>query len=79
MANYHVVKNTLGGWDAKKERGQKASGHYYTQREAEQKAKIFAGNSGGGEVRIHSVKGQIRDSDTVPPGYDPSPPRDNKH
>lgn len=32
-----------------------------------------------GEVRIHSPKGPIRDSDTVPPGNDPNPPLDQKH
>jgi hypothetical protein len=79
MANYHVVKNPQGGWDAKKEGGQKASAHLDTQKEAEQKAKELAGNSRGGEVRIHSVKGPIRDSDTVVPGNDPNLPKDKKH
>ncbi len=79
MANYHVVKNSQGGWDAKKEGGQKASAHLDTQKEAEKAAKEFSSHNGGGEVRIHSVKGPIRDSDTVAPGNDPRRPRDNKH
>jgi len=54
-------------------------GHYDTQAEAEKAAKEFSANTGGGEVRIHSPKGPIRDSDTVAPGHDPNPPRDKKH
>lgn len=34
---------------------------------------------GGGEVRIHGRDGKIRDSDTVPPGRDPHPPKDTRH
>ncbi|MDP3984720.1 MAG: DUF2188 domain-containing protein [Acidimicrobiia bacterium] len=33
---------------------------------------------GGGEVTIHGRDGRIRDSDTVPPGHDPNPPRDKR-
>jgi len=79
MSNYHVVKNPSGGWDAKKEGSQKASIHVETQREAEQAAKNFLSNSGGGEVRIHGLDGKIRDSDTVAPGNDPNPPKDKKY
>lgn len=42
-------------------------------------AKRFAGNSGGGEVRIQDSDDKFRDSDTVPPGNDPFPPRHKKH
>jgi len=79
MANYHVVPNPNGGWDAKREGADRASSHSRTQAEAEAEAKRFAANSGGGEVRIHTPKGVIRDSDTVPPGNDPNPPKDKKH
>lgn len=79
MANYHVVKNQNGGWDAKKEGGQRSSAHRDTQKEAERAAKGFSSNNGGGEVRIHSVRGPIRDSDTVAPGKDPNPPKDKRH
>lgn len=75
MPNYSVVKNSQGGWDAKKDGASKASSHAETQKEAEAEAKHFAANSGGGEVRIHGLDGKIRDSDTVPPGNDPFPPR----
>lgn len=79
MANYHVVKNPSGGWEAKKEGSERSSSHADTQREAEVDAKRFSSNSGGGEVRIHGEDGKIRDSDTVAPGNDPSPPKDEKH
>jgi len=80
MSNYHVTKDKVSGdWKAKREGATRAAGHYSTQVEAEKAAKEFSKNSGGGEVRIHSPKGPIRDSDTVAPGNDPNPPKDRKH
>jgi len=79
MSNYHVTKNQIGGWDAKKEGSQRASVNVNTQREAEKLAKQYSSNSGGGEVRVHGVDGKIRDSDTVKPGNDPNPPKDERH
>ena len=79
MANYHVMKNKeLGQWVAKKEKAERVAGYYDTQEEAEKAAKEMSANSGGGEVRIHSPKGPIRDSDTVAPAKDPNPPKDKK-
>ena len=80
VANYHVSKDKdSGDWRAKRENADRVAGHYGTQAEAEKAAKQMAANSGGGEVRIHSPKGPIRDSDTVPPANDPNPPKDRKH
>lgn len=80
MPNYHVSKNKdIGLWGIKKAGAERVSDYASTQREAEALAKQFAGNSGGGEVRIHGLDGKIRDSDTVPPANDPNPPRDTKH
>ena len=80
MSNYHVTKNKdLGMWKAKRDGADRASGYYDTQAEAQKAAKGFSANNGGGEVRIHSPKGPIRDSDTVPPGHDPNPPKDKRH
>ena len=80
MANYHVTKNKeAGNWKAKREGANRVAGYYNTQFEAEKAAKEFSANSGGGEVRIHSPKGPIRDSDTVAPGKDPCPPKDKKY
>ncbi len=80
MSNYHVSKNKeTGKWNIQKEGGSNSSGSANTQREAEKIAKEFASNSGGGEVRIHDLKGKIRDSDTVSPGNDSRSIKDKKH
>lgn len=80
MTNYHVTKDKdTGSWKVKKEGSQRSSDFTKTQVEAEKIAKKLCANSGGGEVRIHSPKGPIRDSDTVAPGNDPNPPKDKKH
>lgn len=63
----------------KRDSATRASAITHTQSDAEREAKGFARNSGGGEVRIHDLKGRIRDSDTVPPARDPNPPMDKKH
>jgi hypothetical protein len=79
MSNYHVSKDKgTGKWNIQKEGGAKSSGSADTQKEAEKIAKGFAGNSGGGEVRIHGLDGKIRDSDTVAPGNESSA-KDAKH
>jgi len=78
--NYHVTKpkdSTV--WRVVAENSDRASATARTQAEAEQIAKDFAHNAGGGEVRIHGLDGRIRDSDTVAPARDPFPPRDKKH
>ncbi len=74
----YVVKHP-DGWAVKKPGADRASGVYDTQREAERVAKDMVKNLGGGEVRIQGQDGKWRDSDTVPPGNDPNPPRDKKH
>jgi hypothetical protein len=81
MANYHVTNpKGSGEWRVVRENAGRASATATTQAEAERIAKVFAGNSGGGEVRIHKPNGgPIRDSDTVAPGSDPHPPIDKKH
>ena len=71
MSNYHVTKDKENNqWRIKKEGADRASEFADTQKAAEKIAKQFAANSGGGEVKIHSPKGPIIDSDTVAPGHD---------
>ncbi len=77
--NRHVVPNPHGGWDVKAPGAKRSSGHANTQADAERIAKRIVGNQGGGEVVIHGRDGKIRDSDTVAPGHDPSPPIDRRH
>jgi hypothetical protein len=80
MANYHISKDKESGqWKILKEGSERASEYVDTQKLAEHRAKELAGNSGGGEVRIHGLDGKIRDSDTVSPAKDPYPPKDTKH
>lgn len=67
------------GWAVRKPHADRASSVHPTQREAEGRAKEIVSNLGGGEVRIQGRDGQWRDSDTVPPGHDPNPPRDHRH
>ena len=74
----HVVPNADGGWDVRAPGAGRASAHADTQAAAIARAREIVGNSGGGEVVIHARGGQIRDSDTVPPGNDPNPPRDRR-
>lgn len=77
--NYHVMKHPEGGWQGKKEGSHRATFITETKVEAEKKAKAIVANQGGGEVRLHGVKGEIIDSDTVKPANDPNPPKDLKH
>ena len=70
MSDYHISKDK-DGWKAIKAGGQKASARAGTKAEIQAKAKQFAINSGGGEVREHAsrngskhLRGQIIDSDT---------------
>lgn len=76
--NRHVVPNPKGGWDVRKPGASRASTHHDTQKGALDRARQIVANDGGGEVRIHGRNGQIRDSDTIPPGNDPHPPTDRK-
>ena len=74
----HVVPNPDGGWVVKKPGAQRSSSHHSTQSEAIHRAREIVHNAGGGEVVTHGRDGRIRDSDTIPPGRDPFPPRDTK-
>jgi hypothetical protein len=73
----HVVKDD-DGWAVRKPGSSRASAKADTQAEAINRARKIVQNVGGGEVKIHGRDGKIRDSDTVPPGNDPNPPRDKK-
>jgi len=74
----HVVPDPDGGWNVKKPGSDRPSAHTDTQSGAIERAREIVENIGGGEVVIHRPDGTIRDSDTVPPGNDPNPPKDKK-
>ena len=78
MPDRYVTKHPKG-WAVKAPGGKRASSVHSTQHEAERAAKLTVGKQGGGEVRIQGLDGRWRDSDTVPPGSDPNPPKDMKH
>lgn len=73
----HVVPDD-DGWKVVKPGADRASDKAGTQSKAIDRAREIVRNTGGGEVVIHRPDGSIRDSDTVPPGNDPNPPRDRK-
>ena len=77
-SNRHVVPDGKIGSVRKPGKDDPVSRHR-TQGAAEREAKRQVGREGGGEVRIHGRDGRFRDSDTVPPGRDPNPPRDTRH
>ena len=70
-----VSPNPDGGWDVKAPNAERPSGHFDTQAEAINRAREILSNDRGGELTIQGQDGRIRDSDTVPPGNDPNPPR----
>lgn len=74
----HVNPNPDGGWDINKPGASRSSGHFETQGEAIDRAREILRREGGGELTIHDRHNKIRDSDTVPHGNDPNPPRDRK-
>ena len=74
----YVVKHDKG-WAVKKGGVSRAESVHGTQAGAERAAKGRVAGLGGGGVRKQGRNGKWRDSDTVPPGNDPFPPRDKKH
>jgi hypothetical protein len=64
-----------GTWANQRVGSGRATSLHETQREAERAARENIRGSGGGELNIQGVGGQIRQKDTVPPATDPFPPR----
>jgi hypothetical protein len=73
-SNYHVVPHK-DGWASRREGAARIANEFGTQADAYADARRLSQNSGGGEVRIHSRDGKIRDSNTIPPKKDPYPPK----
>jgi hypothetical protein len=74
----HVTPHPEGGWQVVKPSAGRASDRTDTQEQGIDRARQILRNDGGGEIVIHDREGRIRDSDTVPPGNDPNPPRDRR-
>lgn len=69
---HHVVHNPNGGWDVKKGRADRASGHYEHKTDAVDAGREISRNQGT-ELKIHNLDGRISQSDSH--GNDPYPPR----
>jgi hypothetical protein len=57
--------------------GQRTTYHR-TQQNAEKAGRTDLRRNGGGELTTQNRQGRFRDSDTVPPGRDPHPPKDTR-
>jgi len=73
------VQPTEGGWETKAAGAKRASSKHTLKSKAKERARQIVRNAGGGEVVIKGTDGRIQDSDTLPAGNDPFPPRDKKH
>lgn len=74
-----VYKRSDGNWVNKRNDANNASSLHKTQRDAEDAARSMLTNQGGGELTTMNLQGRIRSKDTIAPGNDPNPPRDNEH
>lgn len=72
---HHVIPNSNGGWDVKRNGAQRASVHTDTKREALKLGREMSRNQGT-ELVIHGKDMRIQNSDSH--GNDPCPPRDRK-
>lgn len=74
----HVTQHPEGGWQVTRPGARRAIERTETQAAGIDRARALLRNDGGGELVIHGRTGQIRDSDTIAPGNDPFPPRDQR-
>ena len=66
-------------WINKRNDSERASSIHRTQQEAVDAAREMLGNQGGGELTTVGRDHRIRSKDTIPPGNDPYPPKDQEH
>jgi hypothetical protein len=76
--NRRNVTPSGGEWAVNRPGASRASSVHPTQSDAIRRARESLSRDGGGELTIHGRDGRIRDSDTVAPGHDPNPPKDEK-
>jgi len=70
---HHVVPNTEGGWDIKKNNAERSSGHFDKKQDAVDRGREISTNQGR-ELIIHRKDCSIECSDSL--GNDPNPPKD---
>lgn len=73
--SHHVVPNSDGGWDVKKDGSKRSSGHFDIKRDAEKAGRQISKKQGT-EFIIHGKDGRIQRADSH--GNDPNPPKDKK-
>ncbi len=74
----HISPHLDAGWQVTRPGGSRALTRTETQDGAIDAGRGFLTNDGGGELIIHRPDGRIRDAETIAPGNDPFPPRDDK-
>ncbi len=74
-----VYRRSDGKWVNKRNDASRASSVHDTQSAANSTAKTMLRNQGGGECTTLGRNGKIVSKDTIAPGNDPFPPRDNEH
>ena len=72
----HVVPNSDGGWDSKRENAERSSKHFETKENAINRSKEKAKQEGS-ELIPHRKDGVIQNPNSY--GNDPNPPKDKKH
>ncbi|MFC3792138.1 DUF2188 domain-containing protein [Sphingobium agri] len=73
-----VFKREDGQWANKRDGASRPASLHKTQASAAAAGKANLENSGGGELKIKGLNGQIRSKDTIGRS-DPYPPRDTEH
>lgn len=68
-----------GNWVNKRNDAERASSLHDTQEEAIETAHEMLEKQGGGELTVKGLDGKFRSKDTIPPGNDPNPPKDEEH
>ena len=66
-----VQRRDDGNWEVRKPGADRASAVTSTQFEGINRAREILSNEGGGELQVCSLKGTIREQDTIPRGNDP--------
>lgn len=66
-----VQRRDDGNWEVRKPGSDRASAVTHTQAEGIHRARDILRNDGGGELQVRSLKGTIREQDTIPSGNDP--------
>jgi len=74
-----MVYRRDGKWVNKKNSSERVTSVHDTQKAAEEAARQNLRNQGGGELITKGRDGRIRSKDTIPPGNDPSPPKDTEN